>query len=71
MGCGLPSPILLSNDNELFIAFYVDQQSSSAISEERNTTYDTSVCALKFNMYLKYSLGIPRGETIHGHPYSK
>lgn len=71
MDCGSPSPIQISNDNELFIAFYADKQSSSAISQERNTIYDTSVCTLKFNMYLKYSFGIPGDETIHGHPYSK
>lgn len=71
MDCGSPSPILLSNDNELFITFYVDKQSLSAIPQERNTIDDTSVCVLKFNMYLKYSFGIPGDETIHGHPYSK
>lgn len=71
MDCGSPSPILLSNDNELFITFYVDKQSSSAIPQERNTIYDPNVCVLKFNMYLKYSFGIPGDEIIHGHPYSK
>lgn len=50
MDCGSPSPTLLSNDNELFITFYIDKQSSSAILLECNTICDTSIFDLKFKM---------------------
>lgn len=71
MDCGSPSPIILSNDNELFIAFYADKHSLSNIPQERNTVYDTGIFALKFKLYLKYTFGMPGDETLHGHPYSK
>ena len=71
MDSGSPSPIILSNDNELFIAFYADKESTSAIPQERNTIIDVGIVALKFKPYLKYALGLPGSETIHGHPYSK
>ena len=68
---GAPSPTILSNDNELFIAFYADKESTSAMLQERNTIYDTGIVALKFKRYLKYTFGMPSNETIHCHPYSK
>lgn len=71
MDYGSPSPTILSNDNELFIAFYAGKKSSSTIPQERNTVYDTGVFALKFKVYLKYMFGLPGEETIRGHPYSK
>mgnify|MGYP000729907624 CR=1 FL=1 len=71
MDCGSPSPTILSNDNELFIAFYADVESSSIIPKERNTIYDTGIFALKFDNFLKYTFGLPGVETIQGHPYNK
>lgn len=71
MDFGSPSPTILSNDNNLFIAFYADKQSSLAIPHERNTIYDTGIFALKFKFFLKYTFGMPGDETMHGHPYSK
>lgn len=71
MDLGSPSPTILSNDNELFIAFYADRESSSTIPQERNTVFDTGIVALKFKTYLKYTFGLPGAETIQGHPYSK
>jgi hypothetical protein len=71
MDFGSPSPTILSNDNELFIAFYADKQNSSGIPQARNIIYDTGIFALKFKVYLKYTFGLPGEETIQGHPYSK
>jgi hypothetical protein len=71
MDFGSPSPTILSNDNELFIAFYADKESKSSVPQERNTIYDTGIFALKFKTYLKYTFGLPSNETIEGHPYSK
>lgn len=71
MDYGSPSPMILSNDNELFIAFYADKQSSTLIPKERNIIYDTGIFALKFKVFLKYSFGLPGNETMQGHPYSK
>ena len=37
------SPTILSNNYELFIAFYADKQSSSTIPQELNTIYAYSI----------------------------
>lgn len=71
MDCGAPSPTILSNDNELFLAFYADKEAVTPIPQERNTIYDTGIVALRFKRYLKYTFGMPGDETIDGHPYSK
>lgn len=71
MDLGSPSPLILSNENELFVTFYFDGQVFSKIPQERNTIYDTGVIVLKFRNYLKYTFGMPGEETIQGHPYSK
>jgi len=36
MDYGSPCPTILSNDNELFIAFYLDKAERSDIPQERN-----------------------------------
>lgn len=71
MDCGSPSPMIVSNDSELFIAFYSYKQSTTLEPQERNTVYDTGIFALNFKSYLKYSFGLPSNETIEGHPYYK
>lgn len=71
MDYGSPSPMIISNDSELFIAFYADKQSATNEPQERNTVYDTGIFALKFKSYLKYTFGLPGNETIQGHPYYK
>lgn len=71
MDYGSPSPMIISNDSDLFIAFYADKQSVIIEPQERNTVYDTGIFALKFKSYLKYTFGLPSNETIQGHPYSK
>lgn len=68
---GAPSPTIISNDSELFIAFYASKESTLFELQERNTVYDTGIFALKFKTYLKYTFGLPGNETIQGHPYSK
>lgn len=71
MDFGAPSPTIISNDSELYIAFYANKKSISTTPQERNTIYDTGIFALKFNVFLKYMFGLPGEETIQGHPYSK
>ncbi|ULQ52154.1 hypothetical protein [Flavihumibacter fluvii] len=71
MDFGSPSPTILSNDYELFIAFYANKKNLSNGPQERNTIYDTGIFALKFKVFLRYSFGLPGEETIEGHPYSK
>lgn len=68
---GAPEPIIISNDNELFIAFYADKQSSSTVPQEPNIIYDEGIFALKFKVFLKYTFGLPGDETMQGHPYSE
>ena len=71
MDCGSPSPMVISNDNELFVAFYANRQTDTVEPHERNMVYDTGIFALKFRLYLKYTFGLPSNETIEGHPYYK
>lgn len=71
MDYGSPSPTIISNDSELFIAFYADKKGEASEPKERNLIYDTGIFALKFKVYLKYSFGLPGNETIQNHPYSK
>ncbi len=71
MDYGAPSPTIVSNDSELFIAFYADKEIKTLEPKERNTIYDKGIFALKFKKYLKYIFGLPGNETIQGHPYSK
>ena len=71
MDSGAPSPIILSNDNDLFVAFYVDMDDLFSVPQERNVIYDTGIFSLKFKSFLKYTFGMPGNETIQGHPYAK
>jgi hypothetical protein len=71
MDPGSPSPIILSNDNELFLSFYAEKDGSFEEPHQRNTIYDTGIIVLKFYSFLKYSFGVPSNETIQGHPYFK
>lgn len=71
MDFGSPSPTILSNDHELFLAFYADDKNPSTIPKESNTVYDTGIFAVKFKMCLKYTFGMPGSEAIEGHPYRK
>jgi hypothetical protein len=71
MDCGAPSPTIISDDNELILTFYSDQEATSPVPQERNVVYDRGVIVLKFYAYQTYSFGLTGNETIHGHPYSK
>ena len=71
MDAGAPSPIILSNDNELLVSFYGNKDSDIGEPHQRNTVYDTGIFILKFKSFLKYSFGLPSNETIQGHPYFK
>ena len=71
MDTGAPSPMIISNDSELFVAFYANKERTSAIPKERNIRYDTGIFVMKFKGYLKFTLGLPGEETISGHPYRR
>jgi hypothetical protein len=71
MDSGSPLPIILSNDNELFISFYAERNGGFDEPHQRNSIYDTGIVVLKFKSFLKYSFGLPSNETIQGHPYFK
>lgn len=70
MDYGAPSPMVISNDSELFVSFYANK-TSGQIPQERNIVYDTGIVVLKFKTFLKFNFGMPGTETIHGHPYHK
>ena len=71
MDTGSPSPMIISNDNELFITFYTDKRINDTAPVERNTIYDRGVFGIKFKLYRKFTFGLPSNETLQGHPYYK
>lgn len=71
MDFGSPSPMIISNDTELYITFYADKYENETEPQERNDIYDKGIFTLKFKSYLKYTFGMPGDETIFGHPYYK
>lgn len=70
MEAGAPSPIVISNDTELVVYFYTDNEDVTDLSE-RNTGYDTGVVVIRFKGYIYYNFGLPGNETLRGHPYYK
>ena len=50
---GAPSPTIVFNDNNLFLAFYVSEPDVSEL-RIRDTASDRGVCVLKFISCLKY-----------------
>lgn len=71
MDYGAPSPTIISNDRDLFVAFYVDKEATSEMPQQRNSISDTGVISIKFKWCQKYTFGSPSNETLHGHPYYK
>ena len=71
MDSGAPSPMIISNDNELFLSFYANKEPISTVPRQRNIRYDVGICVMKFKKYVKFTFGFPGDETIRGHPYRK
>jgi hypothetical protein len=71
MDMGAPSPLVISNDTELYVLFYADKADWSGQLHERNDVYDKGIVLLKFIGSVKHVFGIPSNETIQGHPYYK
>jgi len=69
MDAGAPSPLIISNDSELYVIFYSDEVEWSGELHERNDIYDKGIVLMKFIGCLKYIFGKPSNETIQGHPY--
>ncbi len=64
MDNGGASPMVVSNENQLYLIFYKD------ISEQSYNNYDDRYI-MKFGLYLKYNFGIPNNESLYNHPYGK
>lgn len=63
-----PLPVILSNEWDLFVAFYgIEQNTDSIINEDT----DEQILVFKFKKCSKYTFGIPGHETLHAHPYYK
>lgn len=61
---GAPEPIVLSNDDKLFLGFYGNKYEAMQEQIENSNTV-----TVKFSGYIKYTFGIPTNETLHGHRY--
>lgn len=71
---GAPTPTILSNDNNLYLMFYSNEEGDKAETlreRNRNNVYDRVTYVLKFNLFIKYRFGMPNNEIIIGHPYFK
>jgi hypothetical protein len=62
MDSGAPMPLVISNDDSLFVIFNNDVDPAVDLEDESKTV-------LKFNHYMKYKFGLPSDETLSGHPY--
>lgn len=62
MDSGAPCPSVISNDRELFLTFFLDEDSDFK---------NQKTIIIKFKIFLKYSFGFPNDEMINQHPYSK
>src|SRR5687767_9873261 len=71
MDSGAPSPVIVSNDNHLYVSFYSSQSTDDPVLKERNFVYDEGAITLKFHLCRHYSFGGPNDETLNGHPYYK
>jgi hypothetical protein len=71
MDTGSPSPMIISNDSEIFLIFYaIDDFVDTTISQS-DEIYDQNIYIIKFKSCIKYLFGSLSNETIHGHPYFK
>lgn len=70
MDTGAPSPVIISNDFNLYLTFYKNMDYGVEL-HQRDNIYDVGVVFLEFHGFIKYSFGMPNDETIQGHPYSR
>jgi hypothetical protein len=71
MDTGSPSPIILSDGGNLFVAFYGDEWDPSRIPSTGGDDYYPGILVIKFIRYQKYTFGLPNDESLSGHPYYK
>jgi len=71
MDTGAPSPMIIANDNNLFVIYYenyIDRVDESATD---NLMLDNNILVLKFQHCYRFTFGSPNDETISGHRYYK
>lgn len=59
---GAPMPLVLSNDNNLYIIFY--ETDNNKINTKINE--EDSIVVVQFNYYSQYKFGLPNDETLSG-----
>ncbi|GGI89283.1 hypothetical protein [Shewanella gelidii] len=60
---GAPCPVVLSDEHDLFVAYYMQEQSKDFELE--------AVGLVKFTGFHSYKFGAPNDEAFHGHPLSE
>jgi hypothetical protein len=60
---GAPCPLILSNEHELLVAYYMQEQPEDFELE--------AIGLVKFIGFHSYKFGAPNDEAFHGHPLSK
>ncbi|QIZ77546.1 hypothetical protein [Ferrimonas lipolytica] len=60
---GAPCPVILSDEHNIFVAYYMQEQSESFELE--------AIGLVKFNGFHSYKFGAPNDEAFHGHPLSE
>jgi len=68
-----PMPKIISNDNSLYLIFYLPEEINGEISQlkVRNSILDKGITVVKFEGSLSYKFGSPNDETLIGHPLYK
>lgn len=72
--CGAPLPTLLSDEQRVFLIFYIQQHNpdfDGSSVHVRNASEDEYVAVVTFYHYTSLKFGMPNDEAINGHRYYK
>ena len=70
---GAPTPTILSNENNLYLIFYIDKidKNWDGTKVHIRNENDKGIITIKFDRFAQFKFGNPNDETISGHRYSK
>lgn len=70
---GAPTPTILSNEQEVYLIFYINTPDPNWDGTYVNvrSNDDEGISTVKFSQFAQYKFGNPNDEAISGHPYYK
>ncbi len=66
MDSGAPTPRIVASDNELFVSFFLGEDSDP---NPPGGDYGLPRAHIRFQHCIKHTFGFPNDETLHGHLY--